>query len=57
MDKTLTDRVLDLACAVQQIPAPTFAESQRAAFIQQCFTTDGLQQVSRDTLGNVMYPG
>lgn len=53
MDKTLTNRVIDLACAIQQIPAPTFAESQRAAFIQQCFIEGGLLQVSRDTLGNV----
>jgi len=53
MEKSLTDRVIDFACAVQQIPAPTFAETQRAAFVQQRFAAEGLQQVSRDTLGNV----
>lgn len=59
MGQTLVDRVIDLACAVQQIPAPTFAESQRAAFIQEKLTAEGLQQVSRDALGNVyaLIPG
>jgi tripeptide aminopeptidase len=53
MEQTTTNRVLEFACAVQQIPAPTFAESKRAEFLQQFFMGQGLQQVSCDTLGNV----
>jgi acetylornithine deacetylase/succinyl-diaminopimelate desuccinylase-like protein len=49
----LSDRVLDLACVIQQIPAPTFAEAQRAAFMQTCFTAAGLSDVRVDALGNV----
>lgn len=53
METTLATRVIDLACAIQQIPAPTFAELQRAAFVEGCFASDGLLQVSQDRLGNV----
>jgi tripeptide aminopeptidase len=50
---SLIDRVLDLAVAVQQIPAPPFAESQRAAFAQALFQAEGLAEVTRDDLDNV----
>ena len=53
MDQTLSDRVIEIACAIQQIPAPTFVETERAAFVQQRLADEGLSQVSRDTLGNV----
>jgi tripeptide aminopeptidase len=46
-------RTLDLAIAVQQIPAPTFLEADRAIYIQERFQTEGLRDVSRDTTGNV----
>lgn len=50
---TLTDRVLELACAIQQIPAPTFHEQQRADFIHRQFQELGLSDVETDELGNV----
>ncbi|NJN53484.1 MAG: hypothetical protein HC804_01260 [Anaerolineae bacterium] len=31
----MTDQVIERAIAVQQIPAPTFAEAKRATFIEQ----------------------
>lgn len=49
----LTDRVLELACAIQQIPAPTFHEQQRAGFIHRQFQALGLSDVETDDLGNV----
>jgi tripeptide aminopeptidase len=39
--------------AVQQIPAPTFAEAERAAFVQEQFAAAGLQEVHQDGLHNV----
>lgn len=53
MDKNLAERVIEAACAIQQIAAPTFAEAQRAAYVEQRFTEEGLTQVSQDRLGNV----
>lgn len=53
MDVTIVNRVLDLAVAIQQIPAPTFEEAQRAAFIWDRFTSEGLSDVSIDEVGNV----
>lgn len=53
------DEVVALAKAVQQIPAPTFAEGQRAAFIAQQMTDLGLDGVVVDEGHNVYgrYPG
>lgn len=53
MDQSQADRVIKLACEIQQIPAPTFAEAKRADLIQQRFVAEGLLQVSMDSLGNV----
>jgi tripeptide aminopeptidase len=53
MDQTLSDRVINLACAIQQISSPTFAETQRAAFVEQRFYDAGLSKISCDVLGNV----
>ncbi len=50
---SLTDRVLDLACAIQQIPAPSFHEFARAQFVRDQFTAYGLADVTMDDLGNV----
>jgi tripeptide aminopeptidase len=47
------DRLIDLAIQIQQIPAPTFEESRRAAFVQDQFVQEGLIDVSQDALGNV----
>lgn len=44
---------LDLAIAIQQIPAPTFAEGERAAFVAQKFVELGLTNVSQDDAINV----
>lgn len=53
LDPEITRRVLERAVAIQQIPAPTFHESQRAAYIQSCFEQEGLLDVQQDSLGNV----
>jgi tripeptide aminopeptidase len=53
MDAALVARVLDLAVAIQQIPAPPFGEAQRGAFLHERFTIEGLQDVSVDDVGNV----
>jgi acetylornithine deacetylase/succinyl-diaminopimelate desuccinylase-like protein len=49
----LADRVLDLACAIQQIPAPTFAEAARAQFVRSQLVAAGLADVTQDVDGNV----
>ena len=46
-------RLLDLAIAIQQIPAPTFHEAERAAFVRTRFAEEGLQDVEIDSVGNV----
>jgi tripeptide aminopeptidase len=56
------DNVADavaLAVEIQQIPAPTFAEAERAAFVQARFEALGLHDVLRDDLNNVYgrFPG
>lgn len=53
MDAALIARVLDLAVAIQQIPAPPFGEAQRATFLRERFLVEGLQDVSMDDIGNV----
>jgi len=53
MASTLVQRVLDLAVAIQQIPAPTFEEQARGAFVRQRFEAEGLSDVSVDRAGNV----
>ena len=46
-------RIVDLAIEVQQIPAPTFQEAQRAEFIRGLLESEGLKEVSMDEVGNV----
>lgn len=50
---------LDLTVAIQQIPAPTFAEQARADFVQAHLNALGLWDVTQDALYNVYgrYPG
>lgn len=43
----------NLIIAVQQIPAPTFAEGARARFILKSFAEYGLQDVHADSLNNI----
>lgn len=50
----LISRLLDLAIAIQQIPAPTFHERQRAEFVRSQFLKEALQDVTLDTSGNVL---
>lgn len=51
--------LLDWVCAVQQVPAPTFHEGRRAAYLQAEFERLGMPQVERDDAGNVLarWPG
>ena len=46
-------RVIDLAIEIQQIPAPTFDEGQRAEFVRDLFIRESLTEVSVDASGNV----
>jgi len=46
-------RLLDLAIAIQQIPAPTFAEGPRAEFVRDLFLKEDLRDVALDRVGNV----
>ena len=58
MDKFI-NQLIELAIAIQQIPAPTFAESQRGKFVQKLFTSEELADISTDSLGNIFgrFPG
>jgi acetylornithine deacetylase/succinyl-diaminopimelate desuccinylase-like protein len=47
------EQVIGLTVAIQQIPAPTFEEAQRAEFIARRFAQIGLQDVAQDELHNV----
>ena len=49
----ISDRVLDLATQIQQIPAPTFDEIGRAEMIADRFLQENLCDVEIDELGNV----
>ncbi len=53
------DEIIDLIVAVQQIPAPTFAEEERGRFVLRAFGEAGLVDVHMDDLHNVYgrYPG
>ncbi len=50
----LMERLLDLAIEIQQIPAPTFHEEDRADFIQECFHLEKELTVEKDVAGNVL---
>ncbi len=47
------EHILQTAIDIQQIPAPTFAETVRAEYIEGRFRNLGLQNVHRDALDNV----
>ena len=49
----MQEKILEMAIKIQQTPAPTFAEQERADLIRRCFTDEGLADVSQDALGNV----
>ncbi len=50
---SLVNRVLELAIAIQQIPAPTFEEGPRMAYLRQRFLELELVDVESDALGNL----
>ena len=52
MDQFIS-KLLDLAVAIQQVPAPTFHEAQRAEFVRQRFLEESLEDVAIDPAGNV----
>jgi tripeptide aminopeptidase len=54
MDISLADQTIELALAIQQIPAPTFQEAARAAFVRETFLAEGLSDVQIDPVGNVL---
>lgn len=49
----ITQRVIELAIQIQQIPAPTFQEKQRALFMRDLFSNEKLSDVEIDSVGNV----
>ncbi len=49
----IVSRLLKLAVEIQQIPAPTFYEAERAQFVCSRFEGEGLRDVTTDALGNV----
>lgn len=51
--KAIVKRLLDLTVQIQQIPAPSFAEAERARFVRRLFEAEGLQSVSMDEVDNV----
>ncbi len=51
--KSIAERVIERAIEIQQIPAPTFDEAQRADFVRRLFIEDGLMDVLVDEAGNV----
>ncbi len=50
---TTIAQVLELACEIQKIPAPSFDERQRADFVRDLFVKEQLLDVSIDPLGNL----
>jgi len=50
---SLAEWTVNTAIAIQQIPAPTFAERQRASHVASQFTELGLEQVTIDDFDNV----
>lgn len=51
--KSIAERVIERAIEIQQIPAPTFEEAQRAEFVREKFVEVGLSDVMVDNVGNV----
>ena len=53
MNTLTTQKIIDLAIEIQQIPAPTFSEGLRGEFVRGLFVNENLQDVSIDVHGNV----
>jgi len=54
MGLQVIQRIIDLAIQVQQIPAPTFKEGQRAEFVREWFNQVQLVDITVDAAGNVL---
>ncbi|MEO1664319.1 MAG: M20/M25/M40 family metallo-hydrolase [Chloroflexota bacterium] len=57
--QTIADRVIEESIRIQQIPAPTFLEENRAHYVAQQFNELGLLEIATDELHNVcgLLPG
>jgi tripeptide aminopeptidase len=53
INPTIIERILDLAVQIQQIPAATFHEYQRAIFIRNYLLDIGVSDTQMDDFGNV----
>jgi acetylornithine deacetylase/succinyl-diaminopimelate desuccinylase-like protein len=51
--RTGIDEIVEQIIAIQQVPAPTFAEAQRAHYMTAQFRAAGVAEVERDALHNV----
>ncbi|GAB4486180.1 MAG: M20/M25/M40 family metallo-hydrolase [Anaerolineales bacterium] len=49
----MKQKLSQLAAQIQQIPAPTFHEEARAAFVREKFAAEGLSDITQDSAGNV----
>lgn len=54
IDSRQTRQVVETACLIQQIPAPTFHEEQRAAYVLEQFQKQGLTDPHLDAVGNAL---
>lgn len=52
-ESVLLARLVDLACQIQQVPAPTLKETERALFVRDLFESERLHDVSMDAVNNV----
>ncbi len=52
--RQILDNMLELTILLQQIPAPTFHEAERAQFVRERFIAEGLGSVTIDKAGNVL---
>jgi tripeptide aminopeptidase len=50
----LVDRVLDLACGIQQVASPTFGEAHRSEWFLDQMKREGLVQAQIDVAGNAL---
>ncbi|MCD6401136.1 MAG: M20/M25/M40 family metallo-hydrolase [Anaerolineales bacterium] len=51
--KEIFENILELASSLQQIPSPTFLESERTLYLQKVFNQEGLKDVIIDDVGNL----
>jgi tripeptide aminopeptidase len=55
INSSIIERVLNLAVQIQQIPAPTFHEDQRAKFLLKYFHDLGASDIQSDDHGNIYF--